>query len=82
MDHVNLRHVVRPEQLWETCGSRLPLRGAIRLWIGIDSLWNLHGSRRIPAGRGRRAVSARIPLIRKERGYYVSSLRKKSHLSR
>jgi len=49
-----------------TRGSRLPLGGVLRLWIGIGSLWNLDGARRIPAGRGRRVVSARVPLIRKE----------------
>jgi hypothetical protein len=38
MDHVNLQQVVRPEQLWETGGSRLPLRGVIRLGIGLGSL--------------------------------------------
>jgi len=30
---VNLRPVVRPERLWETRGSRLPLRGVLRLCI-------------------------------------------------
>ena len=38
---VNLRQVVRPERLWETRGSRLPLRSVFRLWIGIGTLWNL-----------------------------------------
>jgi hypothetical protein len=33
MDHVNLWQVVRLERLWETRGSRLPLRGVIGLWI-------------------------------------------------
>jgi hypothetical protein len=33
MDHVNLRQVVRPERLWGIRGSRLPLRGVIRLGI-------------------------------------------------
>ena len=37
IDRVNLRQVVRPERLWETGGSRLPLRGVIRLWIGTGS---------------------------------------------
>jgi hypothetical protein len=35
--------VVCPERLRETRGSRLPLRGVIRLWIGIGSLGNLDG---------------------------------------
>jgi hypothetical protein len=71
MDHVNLRQVVHPERLWESRGSRLPLRGVIRLWIAIGSLQNLDGPRRrSPTGRGLRAVSAGVPLIRKERGYY------------
>jgi hypothetical protein len=72
IDHVTLRQVVHPEQLWETRGPSLPLRGVMRLWIGIGSLWNLDGSRRrSPTGRGPRAVHAEIPLIRKERGYYT-----------
>ena len=72
---VNLRPVVRPERLWETRGSRLPLRGVIRLWIGIGSLWNLDGPRRrSPTGRGPRAVSAEVPLIRKKRGYYAQGV--------
>jgi hypothetical protein len=59
-----------PERLWETHGFRLPLRGVIRLWIGLGSLWNLDGPRRRrPAGRGRRAVSAEVSLIGKKRGY-------------
>src|SRR5450755_5067627 len=65
MDHVNLRQVVRPERLWETRGSRLPLRGVIRLRIGIGSLWNLELTWWCsPTGRGRRAVNAEVPLIR------------------
>ena len=55
----DLRQVVRLERLWETRGSRLPLRGVIRLWIAIGSLWNLDRPRqRSPTGRGPRAVSA------------------------
>jgi hypothetical protein len=43
---------VCPERLWETRGSRLPLRGVIRLRIGLGSLWNLDGPwRRRPTGR-------------------------------
>jgi hypothetical protein len=61
IDHVNLRQVVCAERLWETRGSRLPLRGVIGLWIGVGSLWNLDGPRRSPTGRGRRAVSAGSP---------------------
>jgi hypothetical protein len=72
MDHWNLRQVVCFERLWETRGSRLPLRGVIRLRIGIGSLWNLDGPRRRhPTARGRRAVSAKVPLIRKKRGCYA-----------
>jgi orotate phosphoribosyltransferase-like protein len=37
--------------LWETRGSRLPLRGVIRLGIGIGSLWNLDGLLREYANR-------------------------------
>ena len=63
---------VRLERLWETRGSRLPLRGVIRLWIAIGSLWNLDRPRqRSPTGRGPRAVSAEVCLIRKKRGYYA-----------
>jgi hypothetical protein len=41
------------------------LRRVFRLWIGIGSLWNLDGSRRrSPTGRGPRAVSGEVPLIR------------------
>jgi hypothetical protein len=71
IDHVNLRQVVRPERLWETRGSGLPLRGVIGLWIAIGSLLNLDRPRRRgPSGRGPRAVSAAVSLIRKKRGYY------------
>jgi hypothetical protein len=70
IDHVNLRQVVRPERLWETRGSRLPLRGVIRLWISVGSLLEHRPRRRSPTGRGPRAVSAEVSLIRKERGYY------------
>ena len=51
IDHVNLRQVVRPGRLWETRGSRLPLRGVIRLWIGIGSLGHLDGPRYDAASR-------------------------------
>jgi hypothetical protein len=62
-DYVNLRQVGRPKRLWETRGSRLPLRGVIRLWIGIGSVRNLDGPRRRgPSGRGPRAVSTEVPL--------------------
>jgi hypothetical protein len=62
-DYVNLRQVGRPKRLWETRGSRLPLRGVIRLSIGIGSVRNLDGPRRRgPTGRGPRAVSAEVPL--------------------
>lgn len=72
MDHVNLRQVVRPRGLWETRSSRLPLRGVIRLWIGIGCPWNLDGPwRRRPTGRGRGAVSAAVSLIRQKRGGYA-----------
>jgi hypothetical protein len=61
MEHVNLRQVVRPERLWEARGSRLPLRGVIRLRIGIGSLGNLDGPRRRrPAGRNRQICIAGI----------------------
>ena len=56
-DPCDLRQVARLEQLWEARGSRLPLRGLVRLWIGIGALWNLNGPRRSPTGRGPRAVS-------------------------
>ena len=69
IDHVNLRQVVRPDLLWETRGSRLPLRGVIGLWIDTSSLRNLDRPRqRTPTGRGPRAVSAAVSLIRKKRG--------------
>src|SRR5882672_4992642 len=42
-DYVNLRQVGRPKRLWETRGSRLPLRGVIRLWIDIGSVRSLMG---------------------------------------
>ena len=58
VDVSNLRNNL-VEQLWGTRGSRLPLRGVIRLWIAIGSLWNLDRPRqRSPTGRGSRAVSA------------------------
>jgi hypothetical protein len=60
-----------PEQLWETRGSRLPLPGVFRLWIGIGSLGNLDGPRRRPAGRNRQIFIVGIAVIRKERGYYA-----------
>ena len=70
VDVSNLRNNL-VEQLWETRGSRLPLRGVIGLWIGSGSLWNLDRPRqRSPTGRGPRAVSAAVSLIRKKRGYY------------
>lgn len=43
MGRGNLRQVAGPERLWETHGAGLPLRGVIRLWIGLGSLWNLNG---------------------------------------
>jgi len=42
-DYVNLRQVGRPKRLWETRGSRLPLRGGVRLWIDIGSVRSLMG---------------------------------------
>jgi hypothetical protein len=77
---VNLRPVVRPERLWETRGSRLPLRRVFRLWIGIGSFWNMDGPRRrSPTGRGRCGVNAEVPLIRKERGYYAQGFDLRFH---
>jgi hypothetical protein len=81
VDHGNLRQVVRPERLWKTRGSGLPVRGMIRLWIGIGCPWNLdRPRRRSPTGRGRRAVSAEVPLIRKKRTYYAQGLDLRFHL--
>ena len=55
--------------------------GVIRLWIGIGSLGNLDGPRRrSPTGRGPRAVSAEVSLIRKERGYYAQGFDLRFHL--
>jgi hypothetical protein len=66
MDYVALWQVVCPEQLRETRGFRLPLRGVIRLWIGIGSLLNLDGPwRRNPTGRGRRTVRFEGALIQR-----------------
>jgi hypothetical protein len=61
MGHGNLRQVVRPERLLETRGSRLPLRGVIRLRIGIGSLWGLDGLLREYANR-KNVIVLGIPL--------------------
>src|SRR5882724_10851872 len=67
VDVTNLRNNL-VEQLWETRGSRLPLRGVIGLWIAIGSLWNLDRPRqRSPTGRGSRAARARICNATRER---------------
>src|SRR6185369_2096230 len=67
--------------LWETRGSRLPLRRVFRLWIGIGSLGNLDGPRRRrPTGCGRQIFTAGIAVIRQKRGYYAQGFDLRFHL--
>jgi hypothetical protein len=66
--------------LWETHGSRLPLRGVIRSWIGIGSLGNLDGTRRrSPSGCNRQIFIAGIAVIRQKRGYYAQGFDLRFH---
>jgi hypothetical protein len=68
-DDGDLRQVVRPERYGKPAVFRIPLWGVIRLRIGFGCPWNLdRPRRRSPTGRGRRAVGAEVPLIRKKRG--------------